>query len=535
MTGPEELERRFGDPWDAGNPAGFAAILAADERAGVPQAGEAILDEYGLGAEFVPPAYGGRLTRVDRLVDIMRTVYRRDPALGLGYGVSSFIAAVNVWAAGDEEQRRAVAGLLLGGRRVASVYHELAHGNDLAGMEFVARPDGDALVLSGRKEVITNVRRADALVVFARTGPGRGSRQHSQVYVDKALVPEGRVGYLPRFASAGMRGVQLGGVEFRDYRAPASAVIGEPGRGLETALRSFQLTRTALPAMAVGVVDSGLRTALRGALDRRLYGRSVADLPHLRSVLAEAYADLLACDAFCRVAARALHLLPGQTAVYAPAVKYLVPGVLSAAMRRLSHVLGARFYVREGPYGIFQKHLRDLAPAGFGHIARAACLATLLPQLPRLARRGWPEEDAAGPELFRVHDDLPPLAYDRLRVTTDGRDGLGAAHPVALKQIGAEAAALPPRDLTMMAAPAAYDLVARYTQALAASACLGVRRHAGGGDPAWVDAALHRLAAPPGHDPPPLPEEVERRLFAELLDRYESCRSFDLAARPLPG
>ncbi|KOG86370.1 hypothetical protein ADK38_31440, partial [Streptomyces varsoviensis] len=74
-----------------GHPLGFTAVLEADERAEMFADGESALDAYGLNAEFVPVAHGGRLTRVDHLVEIMRTVYRRDPCLGLGYGFSSFI------------------------------------------------------------------------------------------------------------------------------------------------------------------------------------------------------------------------------------------------------------------------------------------------------------------------------------------------------------------------------------------------------------------------------------------------------------
>ncbi|MFJ7192771.1 hypothetical protein [Streptomyces bacillaris] len=142
--GAAELERAFGDPWDPANPVGHAATVAADERDEVVAGGERLLDAYGLGAEFVPVGLGGRLDRLDRLVEVVRTVFRRDPALGRGYGAASFIAAVNVWSSGSDEQRRRLADLLLGGGRVATLYHELEHGNDLAGAAFAARPQADA-------------------------------------------------------------------------------------------------------------------------------------------------------------------------------------------------------------------------------------------------------------------------------------------------------------------------------------------------------------------------------------------------------
>ncbi|GAA1226054.1 acyl-CoA dehydrogenase [Streptomyces rhizosphaericus] len=560
------LENALGDPFDTGNRLGFRAVLAADECGEMFEDGEAALHDYGLGAEFVPAAFGGRLTRLDHLVEIMRCVYRRDPCLGLGYGASSFIAGVNLWAAGSDEQCREAARLLLSGRRIAVAYHELAHGNDMARTEFSALPGPAGLVLNGRKEVISNVRRAEAVVVFARTSPRPGSRSHSQVYVDKSRLPAGRMSYLPRFRTTGMRGVQLGGIEFRDCPLPVDAVLGAPGRGLETALRSFQVTRTTLVSMFTGVVDTALRTTLHHVQGRRLYGRTAADLPHVRSVLTGAFSDLLAADCFATVGTRALHLLPAETAIHAQAVKFFVSKALMDIMNRLSSVLGAHFYVREGTAAVFQKLLRDIQPAGFGHAARAACQVSLLPQLPLLARRSWSADTAAPAGLFRSGGDLPPLDIRRLAISAGGReslstslraglaampDGSGPAHTALrargehfvgeLGRLAEECIALSPSDLSVAADSRVYDLTTRYVHVLVAAACFETWRHACAGgdaflsDPAWAAAALHRLRAPLGAPRPALPDALEEALWHELLHRHDRSLGLGLVPRPPVG
>ncbi|MEW2267535.1 acyl-CoA dehydrogenase [Streptomyces sp. NPDC047853] len=560
----DALEQHLGDPRDPGNPLGFRQILAADERAEMFAAGERALDEYGLNAEFVPPEYGGRLTRLDDLIEIMRSVYRRDPCLGLGYGVSSFIAAVNIWTAGSEEQRRHVAGLLLDNRKVSVAYHELAHGNDMAGTEFEALPGPDGrLVLNGRKEVVTNLQRSDAVVMFARTDRRPGSRSHSQILVDKAGLPEDRMAYLPRFPSVGMRGVQLGGIEFHDCPLPADSIVGRPGQGLETALKAFQITRTTLVAMFNGMLDTGLRTTVRHLSARTLYGRPAIDLPEVRSVLATAHADLLLCDAFATVGARALHLVPAETGIYAQAVKYFISKILMDAMHRLSTLLGAHFYIREGEHAIFQKLLRDIQPAGFGHAARAACQMSLLPQLPLLARRSWSQGQAAPEELFRLDAELPPLPFDRLAVTAAGRERLSSSlaagleaepallleHPVIrrvgrhltddLRDLTAACAHLPAAELSVAAGSASYDLTHRYVNVLAAAACVGLWRANQNHpdpflrDPAWLAATLARIPLRPGHPPERLPQDLGQRLFDELIVRHEASTSLGLVRRSL--
>jgi alkylation response protein AidB-like acyl-CoA dehydrogenase len=549
------LERRLGDPWDPGNPLGFAAILAADEREELLPAGVRALDEHGIGAELVPAELGGRLTRLDRTAAVLRAVYRRDPCLALGRGVSSLIAAVNVWAAGDDRQRTAAAGHLLRGGGLACAYHELAHGNDLARAGMTASADGPDLVLHGRKEVIANVAGAPAMVLFCRTDPRPGGRSHSLLLLDRTrLVAGGGVTFLPRFRTAGMRGVALGGLVLDGCRASREDLLGPPGHGIETALRAFQVTRLAVPAMIPGVLDTGLRATLRFIAGRRLYGGAAADLPVVRSVVAGAFADLLIADCLATVGVRAVHLLPEQAAVLAAAVKGFVPALLIAAMERLTAVLGARSFLRGGEHGIFQKLLRDLLPAGFAHAGRAACQLAILPALPALARRAWPDGDPAPAGAFIPDADLPPLRFDRLALGPGGRDGVAAALPAAaerapgevgraalplvaeLRALQRDCAGLPPRELSVMAAPETYGLTNRYMAVLAASACLNVWLQQQGGhdpflrDPAWILAALGRLATPPT----PPAAGVEDRLFVELLARLRTGRSFDLADRQLP-
>ncbi|WP_399933654.1 acyl-CoA dehydrogenase [Streptomyces kanamyceticus] len=555
----DTLENRLGDPFDDANPLGFAALLRADERGEMCAAGERALDEHGLNADFVPTALGGRLSRIDELVAALRAVYRRDPCLGLGYGMSSFIAAVNVWLAGDERQQRATARLLLCDRRIAAAYHELAHGNDMAGVECAVAETGAGRVLRGRKEVVTNIRRADALVVFARTDDRRGSRSHSQVLVDKRDLDLARVHDLPRFPSSGMRGVQLHGIEFDDCPLPPGSVLGRTGGGLETALRSFQITRTVLPAVMCGPVETGLRVTLRHLLGRSLYGRSALDLPYLRSTLAGAYADLLAVECLSATVLRAVHVLPAEVSVLASVFKHFGSALLLDVMYTLSELMGAHFYLRGGPSAIFQKLLRDVRVVSFGHAARGACESNVLPQLPVLARRSWasPRPQRAPEELFRLDAPLPPLRFDRLKLSGSGNDHLTGTLRASVPELSGRSAelgalfltehealtrdcrALPPSELGVTTGAHASELVTRAGHLLAASACLGVwrhNRHRGGAqsDPRWLQALLTRLHGRLTGRPTALPDELAEPLVTELLDRLAAGRSFDLTGRRLP-
>ncbi|MER5177946.1 acyl-CoA dehydrogenase [Streptomyces sp. NPDC002896] len=545
-----ELSRAFGAPDDPDNPLGSARLLEADERGVLSADGEALLDGFGLGAEYVPAELGGRLTRLDDLVRVAREVFRRDVGLGLGHGITSFMAAVNVWTAGSAAQRRRLADILLDGGKVSVAYHELAHGNDFLRNEFAAHPAPGGYRLDGAKHVINNADRARAWVLFARTDPRPGSRSHSVLLAAPGDVPADHWQPLPRYRTAGVRGCRLTGLAFHDCPLPASALVGAEGRGGEVALRSFQVTRSALPGMAVGTVDHCLRTVLRFALERRLYRRQVVELPHAAAVLTGAFADLLLCDSMSLAAARTVQILPEQASVTAAAVKYLVPRLLAQSVREQSVVLGARFYVREGDHAVFGKHLRDLPVLSLGHAGPTACLATLVPQLRRLssAHQLPPPQDLFTPGT----DTLPDLALDRLTLAATGDPLSGALTEAAarandipdpllgsllrdlaadLEDVRRRGRTLPPADRTPLASPGAFALAGRYAHLLAASAAVGVWRSAVGGflaDPAWLVAALHRTARRLGLRTTGVPEPYATRLGTELLARYEESRPFDL-------
>ncbi|MHA6763581.1 acyl-CoA dehydrogenase family protein [Streptacidiphilus sp. PAMC 29251] len=561
------LEKLLADPHDPQNPFGHAAVLAADERGELLPQAEQALAEFGLNEEFVPRALGGRLDRVDNLARVLRSVFRRDPSLGLGYGVTSFLAAIAVWASGNEAQRRWTADLLLNGGRLAIAYHELAHGNDFVRNEFAALPDGTDYLLDGRKEVINNAERAEGLVLFSRTTAEPGPRSHSVLLVDTSALPADRFDHLPRYRTVGVRGCEIGGFEFRQCPLPGDARVGLPGEGVEIALRSFQITRSVVPGMVLGGADTALRTVVGFAVQRELYGRSLLAIPHVRSTIAASFADLLVSDCLCLVATRAVHLLPEQTSVYAAVVKYLVPKLLQETTYDLSIVLGANFYVRNGDFGVFQKHVRDLPMTSLGHAGTAACQATIIPQLPRLARRSWTLGEPAPRALFRLHEDLPPLDTERLTLAADqdalvasllsgserleGPEGRGdelagvramvRTLVAELHRCREEALALSPQDRTALASPHAYAVADRYALVLAGSACLNVwldrqeDTSAFLADPRWLAAALTRVVRRLGRA---LPEEAAFDvdwMLQEVLERHRSVRSYDLYDTPLAG
>ncbi|MEV7019937.1 acyl-CoA dehydrogenase [Streptomyces sp. NPDC093991] len=550
------LEALLGDPYDPANPHGLRALFAADDRRMPPAETEALLAEAGLGAEFVPVAHGGRLTRADLLARALRPVFRRDVALGFGHGITSLFAVGAVWAAGSTRQRQDVADLLLRGGRATILHHELAHANAILRHEFSARATEGGYRLDGSKDVIINADRADLQVVYARTDTARGPRSHSVFLLDPAAAPPGRVRHLPRVELPGVRGALFSGLEFTDCPVPAGALVGGEGDAVSIALRVFQVNRSVICGVVTAAVGTVLHSAVRAATD----GRAGPVAKRLHKPLAGVFADLLACDAMATVVLRALSLLPAQAHLFAAAVKYLVPDLLREDLEELATVLGSRGYDHASPeYGALDKLVRDLPVAGLGHAGSASCQVVLVPQLPALAERCWFAEDEPPPELLRTGSELPRLDYRllgiaggdfmaaslvgsaaRLAASRGAGDTLGALAGLAeafvteLRALQERCRRLPtsgaaPTD------PAVIVLSDRYTAVVGAAAVLGVWERQDDidpflADPAWAVLTLSRLAGRLGLPVPDLPDGIQEQVLDELVRRYREDRGYDLEA-----
>ncbi|MEU3341121.1 acyl-CoA dehydrogenase [Streptomyces sp. NPDC006668] len=556
------LEHQLGDLDDPGNPLGADHFLAADGRQRLLPAAERLLDEFGLNAEFVPGELGGRLDRLDVLARVLRAVFRRDAALGLGYGMTSYLAAVTVWADGTGQQRRQTAELLLSGGRMACAYPEPVPGNDFLHNRLTARRDGGGYLLDGRKEALNNAVRVDSLVVFAHTPEAGDDAQTAFLLPGPAAAGPG-VTLLPRRRTSGIRGCVVQGLEFTGHRLDADRLLGPEGGGGPIAERAFPITRATGTSMALGCADTALRTTVAFARAHRSRSRASLSSARTRSALVDAFTDLLVCDCLALVATRAVHLLPRESRTLSAVVKYLLPTILTEMVYDLSIVLGSEAYATTGSYGLFQKAARDLPMIGLGSAGTAASRSAIVEHLlrvPELGESAQSLDARPGARLFDPHDpDLPPVRPEQLTLAADGDPLLGslpetvrlaraasgefagalgtAADALAteLRLLREDCARLAARPAGRALSPRAYALADRYALIAAGAACLGVWRHGSGllAEPAWAAMALARIVGRLDRTAVHTPESGTEHLLTEVLDRFDDARSYDLYATPI--
>lgn len=519
-----DLEERLGDPSDESNPFSYARSAELDRAEAFPADSCRELDALGVPRWFVPVRHGGALRSSEELLQLIRTLGRRDFTVALGH-VKTYLGAVSVWVAGRPEQAAALGGRVADGAVVSLALTEREHGSDVLAGELRAERSASGWRLDGEKWLINNATRAELLCVLARTDPKGGSRGFSMFLVDKARLEHGSWRALDKVPTHGVRGADISGIAFDGAELPEDALVGAEGEGLEVILKGFQITRTLCSAMSLGMTDHALRIALDFARSHRLYQRRLADLPHTARTLAEAYADLLAMEAASLVATRSAHTLTEELSAVSAVVKYLVPTLGDEVIGALRSALGARaMLVDDFADGAFQKLERDHRIVGIFDGSTAVNLNSLVNQFPVLIRgwRGHLADSGAVAAAARLDGPVPELDHGRL--TLYARAGIAVvqslpeaverARTLAPPAVAARAERLlalagelhgelaAHRHTARAVPPEAFASARRYALVYAGAAALhlwlentGTGRATGPlwQDAAWLDAVLARL------------------------------------------
>lgn len=256
------------------------------------------LGAAGLLRACVPAAYGGLRAKLEvRSLCIARETLARASGLADFALAMQGLGSASISLFGSEEQKRAILpGIESGARIGAFALSEPDAGSDAAAIATTATREDDGWRLDGVKTWISNASIATQYVVFARTGEAPGTKGVSAFIVDASL-PGIRVEPIRVIAPH-----PLGTVRFSNCLVPGDAMLGAPGQGFRIAMGTLDVFRSTVGAAALGFARRALDEATRRAHERRMFGRTLADMQLTQAKLGEMALDI---DASALLIARA--------------------------------------------------------------------------------------------------------------------------------------------------------------------------------------------------------------------------------------
>lgn len=262
------------------------------------------LGEMGLLGITVPTEFGGSGMGYLAHVVAMEEISRASGSIGLSYGAHSNLCTQNLYANGNEAQRRKyLPGLCDGTSKGALAMSEAGAGSDVVGsMSCRAVKQGNAWVASGSKMWITNGPEADVLVVYMRTaGKDAGSRCMTAFIIERGMRGFSTAQKLDKL---GMRGSNTCELVFDNCEIPEENVLGEVNQGVKVLMSGLNTERLVLSGGPIGLMQAALDITLPYVRERRQFDAAIGTFGLMQGKIADMYTALQSSRAFAYQVAR---------------------------------------------------------------------------------------------------------------------------------------------------------------------------------------------------------------------------------------
>ncbi|HTS69655.1 MAG TPA: acyl-CoA dehydrogenase [Terriglobia bacterium] len=315
----------------------------------------ALLDKFfaqGFMGIGVPEAFGGSGGTFFLSILAIEEFSRVDASAGVVVDVQNTLVnnALQRW--GTEEQKQRFLPHLVRDTLGAYALSEANSGSDAFALATRAHEDGDHFVLNGRKLWITNAKEAGLFIIFANANPDSGYRG-----ITAFLAERGTSGFTVgrKEDKLGIRASSTCELILEDCRVPKANMLGEVGRGYKVAIETLNEGRIGIAAQMTGVAAGALENAIRYALERRQFGKPIADFQAIQFQLARLATDVEAARLMAYNAAR-LKDANKPFLKEAAMAKYFCSQVAERVASECLEVYGGYGFTRDYPA---EKHLRD--------------------------------------------------------------------------------------------------------------------------------------------------------------------------------
>lgn len=272
-----------------------------DETGEFPVGVVAQLGEMGYLGLAVPEDYGGAALGALGGAVVIEEIARVDGSLALTVASHNGLGTNHILRFGNEKQKRRWLPRLATGEILAAWgLTEPGSGSDAVGMRTSAVRKGDHWILNGSKTFITQGTVAGVFVVLAVTDPNSRKRG-----ITAFAVEPGTRGFTQKkiHGKLGMRSSDTAELFLEDVEVPDENRLGKVGEGFKDTLTILERGRITIGSLAVGLGRGALEESRAYALERRAFGKPIAEHQAIAFMLSDMATEIDAARLLVRRAA----------------------------------------------------------------------------------------------------------------------------------------------------------------------------------------------------------------------------------------
>jgi butyryl-CoA dehydrogenase/short/branched chain acyl-CoA dehydrogenase len=242
------------------------------------------LFQLGLMGIEVPEKYDGAGGTFFQSILAVEEISAVDPSVGVLVDVQNTLCVNALVKRGNDEQKKRFLPKLATDTVCSYALSEASSGSDAFALQTRAEKRGDDFVLNGRKLWITNAHEAGLFIVFATVDRAAGYKG-----ITAFLVEQGMAGFTlgKKEDKLGIRASSTCELILEDVVVPAANVLGEIGKGYKIAIETLNEGRIGIAAQMLGLAQGAWTHAAKYALERKQFGKPIAEFQGVQFRLAE--------------------------------------------------------------------------------------------------------------------------------------------------------------------------------------------------------------------------------------------------------
>ena len=329
------------------------AAEEADRSGEFPSANLKKMAELGLLGMIVPEQYSGGGMDFLSMTIAVEEISKACASTGVIVAVHQSLVEYPILKFGNEDQKKKYLPPLAKGEKIGAFgLTEANAGSDPAGMETMAKLEGDHYVLNGSKRFITSGGEAETFIVFAITDKEKMHKGISAFIVEKEF-PGFSVGKHEDLL--GLRATANCELLFDDCKVPKENLLGEEGQGFKIAMNTIDTSRIDIGAQAVGIAQGALDASVKYSKERKTFGKPICEYEMIQSKLAEMATRI---DAARLLVYRVANMKDQGTERYskeAAMAKYMAAETSMYCVREAIQVYGGYGYTKDYPVERFYR------------------------------------------------------------------------------------------------------------------------------------------------------------------------------------
>ncbi len=220
-------------------------------------------------------------------------------------------------------------------------------GSDIGAMKTRAQRTAGGWVLNGGKCFVSNADITDYLIIVAVTDPAASLRGRFTLFIVERDNPGFH--FLRNIKKMGWRGSHFCQFSLEDCKVQDGCIIGEVNGGFELIMKAINETRIHLGGIYVGFTEELLDHARRYAVERKTFGKRLADHEGIQFTLADIDCELAASHLLVYAAADAVDRKQPDMRIAASRAKYYAAETAFRAADKVLQMFGAAGYSCDFP------------------------------------------------------------------------------------------------------------------------------------------------------------------------------------------